>query len=201
MDYEDTEKGVHYYDKAELIMFGRSVVWNKLYNREWLQSTGVSFAVGLYHEDIDFFVRIVPYIRKIAYIDQACVHYVQRGDSINNSKSRKLLDIHKVLSGLIEYYIECGIYESYKSALEYLSLRILMGSAFVRFSKIEDKTIRNEIFKENWEFLNAYFPNWKSNPTLKQQKGLKNSYMRRMNRILYDVMSKLMPIIVRFRKV
>lgn len=199
--YEDTEKGVHYFNKNELIMYGRSVVWNKIYNREWLQRTGVEFAVGLYHEDVDFFIRIVPHIRKIAYIDHACVHYVQRGTSINNSKSRKLLDIHTILAGLIQYYIEQGYYDRYKSALEYLFLRILLGSAFIRFSKIDDKKIRNEIFKENWSFLHRYFPNWKNNPTLKKQKGIKSIYMRMMNHTMYNLLSQLMPIIVRFRRV
>lgn len=200
-NYEDTEIGIHYYDKNELIMFGRSVVWNKLYNREWLNHTKVKFAVGLNHEDVDFFVRIVPYIRKIVYIDQPCVHYVQREGSINNAKSLKLLDIHTILAGLIDYYKEQGFYDSYESSLEYLSTRILLGSAFVRFCKIPDKKIRNKAIKENWDFLYKFFPDWKKNTTLKNQKGYKNLYVRMMNKPLYKVMSWLMPMCVRCRKV
>ena len=35
-DSEDIEIGKEIYDKKEMIMFGRSVVWNKIYKREWL---------------------------------------------------------------------------------------------------------------------------------------------------------------------
>lgn len=200
-DHEDTEIGEHYYNKSDLIMFGRSVAWNKIYNRKWLLKTGVKFAVGLYHEDVDFFVRIVPHIQHIAYIENACVHYVQRGGSINNSKTKKLLDILTVLQGLICYYKDLGLYEQYEPALEFLSVRILLGSAFVRFCKIEDKNSRNDILKTNWAFLNKWFPNWKNNDTLREQKGIKYIYIRMMNPYMYKLMGTIMPVIVRFRKV
>ena len=41
--YEDTEIGKHITDKKEMIMHGRSVVWNKIYKSTFLKSIGVLF--------------------------------------------------------------------------------------------------------------------------------------------------------------
>ena len=35
------------YDKGEMIRIGRSVVWNKIYRRDWLEQQGILFPKGL----------------------------------------------------------------------------------------------------------------------------------------------------------
>ena len=53
-DYEDTEVGTKIQDRKEMIMNGRSVVWNKIYKRDWLIGTDVPFPKGMIYEDVIF---------------------------------------------------------------------------------------------------------------------------------------------------
>ena len=48
-----------------MIRVGRSVVWNKIYKKDWLFNTGVKFSVGMIHEDVEFFVKLVPFINQL----------------------------------------------------------------------------------------------------------------------------------------
>src|SRR5699024_703006 len=77
-DKFDVEIGKRIYDKHEMIRVGRSVVWNKIYKKEWLDGCNVWFHVGAVHEDVEFYVKLVPFIRKISYIREAGIHYVFR---------------------------------------------------------------------------------------------------------------------------
>lgn len=193
-DTEDTEYIEKYTDKNELIAYGCSVAWNKIYKRSWLLETEVIFPVGINHEDIDFFCLIVPYIRKISYIDAPCVHYVQRADSINNEKSKKLLDIHKIFLHLNEEYIKRDFVKIYGEALEALAIRVLLGSALSRFCKISDRKLRKTIINQNWKFLNDNYPNWKKNKIISNKKGLKNMYYSHCSYMLYKIIAIIMCI-------
>lgn len=191
-NYEDTEKIVQYSDKEELIAFGCSVAWNKIYKREWLLKTGVVFPKGINHEDIDFFCLLVPYANKIEYIDDACVHYVQREGSINNLRSEKLLDIHKIFSHLTVEYKKRNLWNSYGMALEALAIRVLLGSALTRFCKISDKKIRKNCISQNWNCLNSTFPDWRNNILIKKQRGLRIIYYKYCNHFIYRMISAIL---------
>ena len=193
-DEEDTEVIQPYTDKRELISFGCSVAWNKIYNRDWLNQTGVKFLKGVNHEDIDFFCLIVPYIRKIEYIEQACVHYVQREGSINNARSEKLRDIHKVFMHLNEEYVIRGLKELYGEAVEALAVRVLLGSVIQRFSKIQDVKLRRKLLKENWEFLNQQYPNWKQNKIIFKDINIRTVYYKCCNYNLYKMVCKMLEL-------
>lgn len=192
-DYEDIEIGQKIYDKKEMIMVGRSVVWNKIYKRDWLLSTGVTFPKGHIYEDVEFFVKLVPYIRKYSYIDEASIHYVQRESSINNLSSKKTLDILNILEHIETFYQERGFYEEYKDALEFLFTRILLCSSFARMSRIRDKQERQAALKKNWNMLIEHYPNWKKNAYLKKMPGKNAIFMRSVNGITYRIYAALLP--------
>lgn len=184
-DKFDVEIGKRIYDKHEMIRVGRSVVWNKIYKKEWLDGCNVWFHVGAVHEDVEFYVKLVPFIRKISYIREAGIHYVFRKESIMNHCTRKILDLFDVFEQLISYYKEKGIYEEYKADLEYLTVRICLCNTVKRIAKIEESNERRWVFNENWRRLNELFPNWKKNPYLKKGKSKKEWYMKTMNKTLY----------------
>ena len=186
-DYEDDEIGVKIYDKKEMIMNGRSVVWNKIYKRDWLMETGVIFPKGLIYEDVNFFVKLVPYIRKYSYVDAISVHYVQRESSINNMSSKKTLQILDILEDIFKYYEQKGIYEEYYDALEYLTTRIILCSSFMRMSKIVDNKTRKEALDLNYKLLTERFPDWKKNKFLKKNKGKRVLYMKTVNGFTYKI--------------
>ena len=195
----DTEVGERITDKKEMLMMGRSVVWNKIYKREWLVETGVVFPKGCIYEDVEFYSKLVPNIRSYAYVDSASIYYVQRGDSINNKQSLKTLDIVKILTHISDYYKEKGLFEEYYDALEFFYTRILLCSSFSRMCRIPDKNDRTKALEENFELLETTFPNWKKNKYLKQQKSKKAIFMKSIGASTYKMYSKLFPMIYRVK--
>ena len=194
-DYEDTEIGRHIHDKKELIMNGRSVVWNKIYKTSWLLETGVRFPNGLIYEDVNFYCKIVPFLQKIEYVDEPFVHYVQRGSSINNHQTLKTMQIFDILDDIYAFYEEKGFMDEYRDALEFLYTRILLCSSLSRISRIADSAGRKKALKANWDKLVTTFPNWKNGRYLKKYKGKNAGFMKAMNPITYNLAGFLLPII------
>lgn len=185
-DKEDIEIGKQIQDKKEMLMFGRSVVWNKIYKRDWLLQTKVIFPKGLIYEDVEFFIKLIPHIRMYSYVDAASIHYVQRSNSLNNFSSVKTLDILSILNNIYIYYREQGYLREYKEALEFFFARILLCSSFKRISGIKDKEQRKEAMKKNWNLLVQTFPNWKQNRVLKQTKSHQAIFMKTCNKTTYQ---------------
>ncbi len=184
-NHQDIEIGTKIYDKKKLLILGRSVVWNKIYNREWLLSTKVEFSKGLIYEDVEFYSKLLLSLRKISYIDDACIYYVQRESSVNYNATLKTMDILKILKNIICYYKENGAYEEYKDELEFLTTRIILCSSFLRMCRIKDKNDRKKATQESLEFLYDNFPNWKNNVNLKEYNSPKKVFMMTINKTTY----------------
>ncbi len=190
----DTEIGEHIIESKELLMRGRSVVWNKIYRRDWLEQTRVTFPKGYIYEDVEFFGKLVPHIRSYAYVEQASIYYVQRSNSINNKQTRKTMQIIDILEHIRSYYHDIHVYDEYKEALEYLYARILLCSSFARMCRIPDKRERTEALKSNWMALTDNFPKWHDNPYIRQQQTRNARFMRAMNGFTYKMCSRLLPL-------
>ena len=194
---EDVEIGKKLADKHEMIMFGRSVVWNKIYNREWLLSTHVTFHKGVIYEDVEFFLELVPYIRTYDYVEEALIHYVQRISSINNLSSKKTMDIIQILDAILHYYKDNGFYEEYKESLEFLFTRILLCSSFSRMCRIANQKERRQALEANWKMLVHSYPEWKKNKILGRTLNRNALFMRSVNTITYRIYSGIFPVVYR----
>lgn len=190
-------KKLFHYDA--MIREGRSVVWNKIYKRSWLEQTGVKFAKGLIYEDIEFYCKLLIHKPKVAYIDQVLIHYVQRKSSINNKTTLKTMDMLQILTRIITYYKENGQYDRYKESLEFLSVRIILCSSFTRMILIDSSKDRKKALRESWYFLNKMFPKWKKNKYLKREKSVKSFYIRHTTFLSYRVIGKILPIGLKIR--
>ena len=188
-DHEDTEIGEHITDKEQLIMNGRSVVWNKIYKSSWLLNTNVKFPKGLIYEDVDFYCKIVPFLGTISYVDEPFVHYVQRSTSINNFQTLKTMQILDILDDIYSFYKEKGFLNEYHDALEFLYTRIILCSSLSRMSKIKDSTDRKKALSANWNKLQTAFPNWKKGRYLRAFNGKHATFMKMMNPITYTLAS------------
>ena len=186
-DSQSVEIGVKYQNKEDMIMLGRSVVWNKIYRRDWLEKTGIQFPVGLNNEDVEFYEKLMVHAERIDYVDGAFVHYVQRESSLNHEASLRMLQVLEVLQHIIDYYKEQGVYETYHDALEFFCARIILCSSFDRLTGIPDANERKYALQKNWDMLEKSFPNWKKNKYLKTKKGMKVMYMRYINKTLYRI--------------
>ena len=189
--------GELYEGRKEMIEKVRVVAWNKLIKREILEKSQIYFPKGYRYEDVEFTYKLIPYLENVSFLKKPYIYYVQREGSIANSQNERTKEIFEVLEHVIEYYKEKGIYEEYKTQLEYIYTRYLLCSSLLRMVKIQDKKKRKELLNETWGKLNIKFPKWKENEILKNQKSVKNFYMRTVNKFTYDMYCKIFSLLSR----
>ncbi len=167
-----------------------AVLWNKVYRTEFVRSTGLRFLNGYRYEDASFLYRLVPYVRKVDFLLEPYIFYVQRPGSITHTHNEKVKDMVFVFQDILDFYQKNGFYEDYQRELEYIFIRFFLGNSFLRSVQIKDKEDRQLTMKLSWDMLNEHFPEWKKNPYL-HQGGLKNLYYQWVNRRNYMIFGKL----------
>ena len=192
---EDVEVMEQLFTKSELLTFGRYVVWNKIYKREWLLEHQAFFPEGVIYEDVAFVADLVPYISSYAYVDIAPVHYVQRNSSVNHSTDLRTLDILKVMDYIFIFYQKNNFFKMYQKELEYLTTRIILCSSFSRICKMSHRASRRHALQENYAYLEQHFPKWKKNSILKAQKSHQALFMKSINPCTYKIFSALLPFL------
>ncbi|MFJ8821796.1 CDP-glycerol glycerophosphotransferase family protein [Streptomyces sp. NPDC102467] len=79
------------------------VVWNKAYNREFIEREGFAFPPG-YYEDTPWTYPVLMASETIATLDRVCVHYRQRRQgNILGTTSRKHFDIFDQYERVFEF--------------------------------------------------------------------------------------------------
>lgn len=179
-------RGKLYSNKKEMFLHTRVVAWNKLIKREVIQNNKIEFPKGYRYEDVEFFYKILPDINTYGIVQKPFIHYVQRENSISNVQNSRTKEIIDVLEHVIQYYKTNNLFEEYKEEIEYVYARYILCSSMLRMVMIEDKKERKEIIELAWKSLNTQFTDWKKNTYLKE-KGLKNLYMRTVNKVTLKV--------------
>lgn len=188
--YSDKKKediGVRYTNKKEMLVNARVVAWNKLIKRERIKDL---FPIGLNYEDIEFFYKLLPNIKKFSFVEEPLIYYIQRENSIINNQNYKTGQVFNVFNNVIDFYKKNGLYDEYKDELEYTYTRILLCSSLKRIVKVDDEVARKRLEIETWQNLNTKFPNWKKNKYLKHRSG-KNLYMKSVGKHTFKFYCKI----------
>lgn len=155
--------------------------WNKIYKREWILSLGVVFPKGLWHEDIEFFFKIMPFVGHVPItIHEPLYYYRQRDESIMNRPDRRILDLHKIYANIYKFYLEKNLFIEYKDVIEYKYLRTTCCNFLKRMLKIKDKQFRSNVIDDSWSMFTTACPNWHNNIYLKNNTII-NVYLRMMS--------------------
>lgn len=153
-----------------------------LYRKEILTKSGADFPEGVVYEDTAFYLDIIPYIKKLAVIDEPLAYRVRHSNStMSTFKAVKVKQIFTVLDYSLDFYKKNGFYEKYQKELEYFCVRVLLCSSMNRICKVEDRKERKALRNETLEYLKRNFPNRKNNRYFKG--GSQNIYMRTFNRV------------------
>ena len=187
--------GEIYHGTKEMIEKIRVVAWNKLIKKEILEDTKIHFPKGYRYEDVEFTYKLIPYIKKVSFLKEACIHYIQREGSISNSQNERTREIFDVLEHVLQYYKKIGIYEKYKTELEYIYTRYAFCSSLRRISKIQDENVQENLLKLTWNNVQEKFPNWKQNSILKTKFNAKNIYMRTINKFTFKMYATILSLI------
>lgn len=141
------------------------------YKRELITDNDIFFPEGMIYEDTGFWAKIVPFIKKPVYVQEALACRVRHDNSTTTiTKPEKVGQIFTVLKDLIDYYQSNKLYEGFYEELEYFCVRILLCSSLERISKVSDKKERNQLLDETFSFLRTNFFSYKKNKYLKNGK-------------------------------
>ena len=177
-------KDVFYLNKKDIFSKMYATLWNKIYRTKWFRDTKIQFPDGYRYEDASVLYRLVPYMNKVAYVDESFVDYYQRNGSITHTFNININDMIYVFKGIIEYYKENNLFNEYKEEIEYVTARFFLGNSYLRACRISEQQVRNETLEKGWKYLNETFPLFKENKYLLLP-GKKNSYFRSITKKKY----------------
>lgn len=140
--------------------------WNKLYRRDFFMSTGLEYSVGKWYEDIPVTVPLFAEAKRIAYVPEVMIHYLQRGTSIMGSGyDKRMFHIFDQMKFIYDYYQEHDLLEKYREEIEYLFIEHLMLYGAFRFLRTSHY---RELCHESFKMMKSYFPNYRKNSFLKR---------------------------------
>lgn len=186
-NHEKKDIGKIYKIFDDYFVYGRVMMCNKIFKKKIITENNILFPNNLNYEDIEFFYKFILHTKKSNKVNRIFYYYNQRENSIINIQTAKNTDIITILQNVVNYYKQLNVYDKYKSELEYLYIRLLLGSSFLRIIKIKDKKIKKELLEKNFNELNTKFPKWKNNNLLKKYKTKKNLYYKTINNFTYKV--------------
>lgn len=153
-----------------------ATLWNKIYKTDFIKETKLQFPTGNRYEDACFLYCLAPHVKKIAFIDEPFVSYVQHETSITHTNNAQVKNMITVFKIIVDYFKENNLYNDYYDELEYLHIKFFLGNSFLRSAKIKDKVDRVQTIQLGWKLLNEQFPNWNKNHYLHDLGGMKNKY-------------------------
>ncbi len=150
-------------------------VWNKLYKREVLEQSGVRFKKGVWFEDVEFSHRLFPHFQRLASIEMASIHYLQREGSITAKPDLRLFDYLQNFESIISYFQENGFLPQWQKELEYAAARYLLATFLKRAAGLSDSDF-DRALHSSLALLQREFPNWKRNPYFLKN-GIRGLYL------------------------
>lgn len=173
-----------------------ATLWNKMYLTSFVKEMDFKFPDGYRYEDASFLYKLAFHLKKIAFVDEALIYYVQRKESITHTNNEKVKDMVFVFKDLYNYCKKNNFYDLYKDEIEYVFIRFFLGNTFLKAVKIKDVDDRKKTLELNWSLLNDTFPNWKRNKYLKKL-SIKNIYYRLINKHNYSLIARMFVLLKR----
>ncbi|KAA8816913.1 glycosyl transferase family 2 [Bifidobacterium rousetti] len=171
--------------------------WNKLYRRSMLVDNGIAFPGTRAYEDTAFYADLIPFVRRIANVDEAFVHqYFRESSTMNQRQDERVLLIFDVVDDIIAFYRAHGVYERYREYLEYFCVKILFSSSVLRICQIRDRAVRRDYLDRSIGKALRLFPGYRRNRFFR--KGLKGLYVRSVNRLTLPLYADLI-YLIRYR--
>lgn len=139
--------------------------WNKLYRKSLFNKLNLKYPPRLWYEDLPVSLPYFTQAKTVAYVNEALVHYVQRSNSIMNSKSsKKMFDIFTILEDVFNQFQRDELFKPYHDELEYVFIEQLYLYGAFRFMRSNDVY---KLFAYAKKLMNSRFPHWHKNKYIK----------------------------------
>ena len=136
--------------------------WNKLYKKDLFKNK-IRFKEKVWFEDVEFLYRLYPYIKSIGVVNEPLYNYLQRTGAITSTFDKRLFHYVDNWNGIIEFYKEKKLYETYKLELEYCYIRYLYATFIKRAVNFKDKEMFNESVRVAIANVKEHFPHYCKN--------------------------------------
>ena len=139
----------------------------KLYKKEFIDEIDFVFPEGLNFEDVPVHVKVMLEAQRLSFVPEFLYNYRSNPDSILNSSANGF-DIFKVIDLVEEYLRKNNYYEELEN--EFISFKIAQILQYLKSEQSEDYFKKT---KEEFEKI-----------TIKNEKTLRKSYVKKYNRVL-----------------
>lgn len=175
---ERLEKEGPYIAGKDMMVKLFATLWNKIYKTSLIKESGLKFPDGNRYEDACFLYCLSSILKKVEFIDEAFVSYVQVSTSITHTNNQQVKNMITVFNIIYDYYKNNNLFDEYKDELEYIHIKFFLGNSFLRSSLIKDKDDRYNTIMMGFNLLNDKFPNWYKNKYLNEFGGIKHKYFK-----------------------
>ncbi len=177
-------------DVKELFIDPQVSPWNKLYKKEVLVNGEVLFPEKMIYEDTSFYIKLIPFIQKHAYLDEKLVYYsVRQNSTMTSNTNSKVGDIFNVFEDVIQFYKKKNLFEMYKDELEYFCVKIAFCSNLSRIGRVSNTFLRHELYGKTFNFVEKSFPDYREN---KYFNGKIGAYIKSVNRFDCGIYAKIL---------
>ncbi|MCI6272262.1 MAG: glycosyltransferase [Erysipelotrichaceae bacterium] len=175
---ERLEKEGPYIAGKDMMVKLFATLWNKIYKTSLIKESDLKFPDGNRYEDACFLYCLSSILKKVEFIDEAFVSYVQVSTSITHTNNQQVKNMITVFNIIYDYYKNNNLFDEYKDELEYIHIKFFLGNSFLRSSLIKDKDDRYNTIMMGFNLLNDKFPNWYKNKYLNEFGGIKHKYFK-----------------------
>ena len=125
-------------------------VVNKIYKRELLQDTNISFDESIWYEDLPYSMQMIVNAKKISFVEKPFYNYFHRNVStMHNKNISKNLDILKAYDILINFLNKEKLYDKYKEEFDFILLKEVYLATINRVLRTSNKySEKKKIIKE-----------------------------------------------------
>lgn len=114
---------------------------NKICRRSLFLDSGIRFPGRVWYEDLRTMPKLYPLTDRIFAVSKAWYLYLLRPGSITNSaKLQRNLEIIDAVDDLLGYYKERGLYDAYRTQLEYVAFYNMFLTGSVRVCLADPKS-------------------------------------------------------------
>ena len=177
-------------DKRVLLLPNSAV--NKVFRRNLFIENNIEFPGRKLYEDVQTIPKLYYWAKNISYLPESLYNYLQRPNSIMNTKvTDRTMEITDAIDEIVRYYKEIGQYDIYKNEIEFLSVMHVLLDIGVRVTKVDRKSKNLEYFVA---YVKRQFPVCRNNTYVQNMTKIDKLKMSLLLKRQFGVLSILLKI-------
>ena len=176
--------------EEKTLIYKTPSAWNKLWRREFLLKSEVSFPKGKYYEDLGTVPKWLLLAKRIVYVPKVCYYYLLRTGSImrQHDFSRNYRDRICMIEDIYRFFRQKESYELFQTELEFL---LIQHGYFFPSREIVLVNIKDENLKKFRVYMEKKIPKFKENSYIKTYTRNEKILFWLLVRKMHGVMSGL----------